>query len=309
MSASPCIRCLLFTVLAVGLRAEEKSPPQAPLPAEDVIAVARRDYDVIKDSRASLEQQRLNLPKVSTPTMPPTPMETSTMPEMNQSLKKAGQLSKHGKSANWLLEAMNENDKDKNENGRKAQSFDEMKAELFPGEKDQEKLLTPDKDPLRRDDPKLQASTRKLAESADNPLTSYMSSWMTPHDFELLKVKSPEPGLAVSTEKTLERPVAGELYNGLMRMENPMGAGRMAAAPAELRPNPYLADFTLGVPSAGVRELMAMPAPNMPGYLPPASAIPPPPKSDSAPAKNQPNPIDLLKSQDDAKYFPQLKRF
>ncbi len=129
----------------------------------------------------------------------------------------------------------------------------------------------------------LRAGTKPDDEDV-NPLSSYLKAWITPRDYELLKAKGSDanpPGANVET-------------------------GRAARAPAGLTPglqaNPYLADAAPGVTAKPKTP------PNPPTATPPvaASLVV---KDDAPVAKTPGPPAEVRKAQDDAKYFPQLKRF
>ena len=117
-----------------------------------------------------------------------------------------------------------------------------------------------------------------------NPLSSYLATWMTPRDIEILKINegaARASGVAVSPE------------------QRRLAASAAAAGPRE---NPYLVD--LSPPSAPTSKVAA----TTPAQPPPSLALPAP-KNDAAPAKTPGPPPDLIKAKDEQKYFPQLKRF
>ena len=121
--------------------------------------------------------------------------------------------------------------------------------------------------------------------STVNPLSNYLATWMTPHDLEVLKLKDAEPNPTIP--------------GGTAGRRNQPPATLTAGAPA----NPYLAGLAPAASADGKAPVN-----------PPAALTRPAPaalaaKSDAAPAKTPGPPAEVLKSQDDAKYFPQLKRF
>ena len=124
----------------------------------------------------------------------------------------------------------------------------------------------------------------KPEDGSANPLSSYLAAWMTPRDLEILKIKTTDantPG--VTTGPGQDRLVSRGPAQGPLT-------------------NPYLADPT---PPTSI-------SPKTPPTLPvpaPATLAPPAPKNDAAPAKTPGPPADLIKSQEEQKYFPQLKRF
>ena len=165
------------------------------------------------------------------------------------------------KSANWLVDAMAEKPTD---------SQNDAKSGGAPG--DGRSLA---KDPY---------AITKPADGVVNPLSSYLKTWITPRDYELLKAKGTDVNPA-----------------GV-----PLGINRDATAPAGLFPgmpvNPYLANAAPDVTAK------PKPRPNPPAATPPepaSLAV----KDDAAPAKTAGAPAEVRKAQDDSKYFPQLKRF
>jgi hypothetical protein len=117
-----------------------------------------------------------------------------------------------------------------------------------------------------------------------NPLSNYLAAWMTPRDLELLKARDAATnpaGSAATPGRT---------------------AGAPSVTPATQRVNPYLP-----APSSAPKTQLTI-APVVPAPKPP-TALSPPSKTEDAPAKTTGPPAERQKAQDDAKYFPQLKRF
>ena len=165
------------------------------------------------------------------------------------------------KSANWLVDAMTQ---------QPAGLRDDSKTGVVQGETG----------------PRARAAHlgANPEDGAVNPLSSYLKTWITPRDYELLKAKGSDaqvPGVTA-------------------------GAGREAMVPAGLSPglpaNPYLAVADPGVAAK------PKPPQNPPTATPPVSASLAV-KDDAAPVKTPGPPAEVRKAQDDAKYFPQLKRF
>lgn len=164
------------------------------------------------------------------------------------------------KSGNWLVDAM-------------ADSTADSRSESKPGGSLAEGASRAN----------ASRSGSKPGDGAVNPLSSYLTTWMTPRDVEILKIKGADahtPGIPAGSEQ--DRMVS--------RGTTP-----------EPRTNPYLTD-PVQAPTV-VKAPPSLPAP------PPPSLATPALKNDAAPAKVPSPPADLLKSQDDSKYFPQLKHF
>jgi len=275
MKATRRIRGLLLVVLTAGLRAGETPPSPPAAPAEDAIAAVKRDYEVIKGTQSSLERQRLDLPATGPSAQAPAAGETAAMSDLTPPLSPARSVSRPGKSANWLLDAMGEGEK-------KSDPLNGLRPGMTSGDSGQGSSLLSSAPDLPGPDQKL-ASPAKPGDAVENPLTAYMSSWMTPRDLELLKDKGAEASSPV---------VANPSSAGL----RPAAGGGLGADP---HANPYLVDLTPGL-SEGPKDLVPAPGPTL--------ALPTP-TGDLAPLKNQPQPVDQFKLPDDSKYFPQLKRF
>jgi len=165
------------------------------------------------------------------------------------------------KSANWLVDAMADKAADSRDDAKPGASQADGRSatavsHVFP----------------------------KPDDGAANPLSSYLATWMTPRDLEILKIKSTDANIPGGTTVS--------------------GKDRSAArGPAtNLNKNPYLIDIAPEV-ATNAKEPPPAPAPKSLVLVPPAE------KKDAAPAKTPGPPPDLIKSQEDQKYFPQLKRF
>ncbi len=124
----------------------------------------------------------------------------------------------------------------------------------------------------------------RLEQGVVNPLSAYLATWMTPHDLEVLKLKE---------SATNPNGLAG----ASVRSSKTRG-GLTAGAPA----NPYLPGPAPAAPVDG-KAPPGIPAATLPA--PASLAV----NNDATPAKPPGPPVEMLKSQGDAKYFPQLKRF
>lgn len=289
MRRSRFVRCLLLAVFAAGLRAGENAPPAAP-PADDAIAAVKRDYEVIQRTRSSLALQKLDLPDASLPSQPPPAVSAADLPASNLPLSRGGSAAKPAKAANWLLDAMAE---------KKSDPLDDLRAGQSASDAGSGNSLSLEGNLPGQPAKDANASVKSL-DAADNPLTSFMSAWMTPRDLELLKVKNADTSGPGATGRTA---ADGSLHG------DGLGTGRgpnAANAGLDAHINPYLANSAPGL-TEGTKDLEAGPALGVPSYAP-ASSLPAI-KGDFDPVKPPVPPADLLKPQDDSKYFPQLKRF
>ena len=144
-----------------------------------------------------------------------------------------------------------------------------------------------------------------------NPLDSYMSKWMTPGDFRLLKANSDHARLVGNaptstafqslTSDSLSSviPVPSQIELGFLQRATPLGTNS---------DNPYIGE--LAVPLAPVSVFSAPTAPERvsPGLMPTLPALSPTiDRTVQPPAK--PSLAEALRADDEAKFFKQLKRF
>ena len=288
---------LVLLGLAVGLlRAEEKPATPAAGSSDDAITAARRDFDAIKSARAPAEQQRLDLPGLSQPTLHLSGDEMSAFLESQAAQRKKDQAAKPAKSANWLVDAMMEK--------KPGEASGSKSVSLPSADPNAELKLATDLPENADTGKKTSVMEAKQGAALDNPLTTYMATWMTPKDFDLLKVQTAESNFNTGPDQALARPSDAVALEGLMRGDSSVSLGRTAGPVAEPRVNPYLVDLGPGPADAGI----SLTAPGGVNFAPPTPA-PLAPKNDLAPAKTEVAPGDLLKTPADAKYFPQLKRF
>jgi len=225
------------------------------------------------------------------------------------------------KSSGWLIDGM---EKARNGSGRDAGINGRTGVNDVRDRKDLENFRTNPKDRLNpavdggdrenaqvngREDPR----ELKPGEKVPNPLTGYMASWMTPGDFNLLQ--KPATGAGGAFAKVLPDfttpTTAGPGLNAPSGMtEITAGAGNFGSGPAAIPENPYLQALTgQPAPTAGTGTEFA--SRQMLGPIPTAPAPTPAWLSPQTPEPSRLSPLvpDNLKPSDDAKYFPQLKRF
>ncbi|MDB6093377.1 MAG: hypothetical protein JWM32_939 [Verrucomicrobia bacterium] len=287
---------LALAMLAVGASAADEPAK----PADDAIAGARREFDTFKGSRNPGEMQKIELPSVDAPTLNVS-SEESAFFQQSQAARKKAEKEKKGKGAkdkNWLVDAMTRENSD---------SSKDTKPNALPSRESGESIsLVDSMAPSSSAAPDRVANASSANAPSDNPLTGFMSSWMTTKDFDLLKVKGADTAVANSADRT----VSGNLSARGTDVLNagPLGLGRFGApAVADGKTsNPYLADLD-PVPSYKPKEQVS---PTLPGG-PPFDAGPAfsPVKNDFLPARTDAPVGDPLKASKDAKYFPQLKRF
>ena len=275
---------------AVALADDKPTPPAektAP-PAEEGIAVAKREFDAVKSQRGARESTKLELTGLAAPEIQvggPAPQALPSASEASLAAKK--------KSANWLVDAMAEADKRKSISDARDKKPDDRVTD-----KDADAFSTARQEPRE---------ANKSIEHAGNPLDRYMASWMSPHDFSLLR-----PVLAGDTTNFLsgrnETTLAG-LDAGLGDTTHAdslgllPGGGPTTGIPAPPRENPFLQNLAPS-PQTSLRLLPSAMDPtnatNSTSSLL-APAVQPPPSRPLTP--------DFVKPRNDEKYYKQMKRF
>jgi hypothetical protein len=235
----------------------------------------------------------------------------------------SAELAAKGKSSNWLVEAMQ---KDKNPRTSRESPLEQGSPrdrlgrppgdgnsptdlgakDNLPGESvdSKDRDLTSDHRPKQSEE-----------KPPENPLNRFMGEWLTPHDYELLK-KSPGASGELRSS-TFSSPGNEFLPDPLRQLpDGPSSPGDFAisppltaqsGAPGE---NPYLVQssaFSQVLGGHSLDDSIFHNAPQGPAAAAtrPMEALVPAP----SPATNGPYVPDNLKTSDDAKYFPQLKRF
>jgi hypothetical protein len=301
---------LFFAAIAAGAGAAEQSTAASTAARSgDALKSAQRDFELLKAARDPAMQGKDTLPKISAPDFT-SPIESR--PRLPQKSEKEALLEKQKKSANWLLDAMEKQadsgksrgsgtdslslaaERDRERDGLTA----EPQGEALKGEAKADRAA--DRDDAARDE-----KERPRTEPAFNPLARFMSEWMTPQDFALLKpvVDAPRGGESASAgpvaapgaSSEFTRPTAGDTTLGLI-------GSNKSFTPATPQENPYLQALNLPAPTATMTPPVSMP-PSMPTASQPALA---PLPSPITPKSKVP---DFVKPAQDEKHFKQLKRF
>ncbi len=286
------IACAIAAATARHTAADVKpaTPPATP-PAEDGITAAKREFEAVKSARDPALQQRSDLPRLSLPEMR---SDNGGAPDRSLVAPKSGQPEK--KSANWLLEAMEKKDVRANPD-RGTKSEREAAREVVANESRHETAQ-------RTDTARQVEVDRKLLGAPPDPMAKFLSGWMTPQDYALLK-----PGLEQSLSYSLSAgtaTVAGALPGvaspeAALAAAGPNGPGSLVGG-TKPRENPYLS--ALNLTPAPVAPLPAGPVVTVPSSPPPALLPVPAP---IAPPK--PKLPEFAKPAQDEKYYKQLKRF
>ena len=275
---------------AVALADDKPAPPTekpAP-PAEEGIAVAKREFDAVKSQRGARDSAKLELGGLAAPEIQVGGPAPQALPSASEAT-----LAARKKSANWLVDAMAEAEKKKSVSDARDKKPDDRAPD-----KDADALSTARQEP--RD-------ANKSIEPAGNPLDRYMASWMSPHDFSLLR-----PVLAGDTTNFLsgrnETTLAG-LDAGLGDTVHTDSLGLLPGGvpttgiPAPPRENPFLEGLT-PPPQTSLRLLPTTMAPAN-ATNPTSSLLAPAPQPPPAKALTP----DFVKPRTDEKYYKQMKRF
>lgn len=306
---------------------------QAAEPAADAISTTRRDLEALKSDRnLPLESSKVALPTIDAPPIgAPTPLDPSLpLPPNAQPQPGQGQPRR---SNSWLIDAMEGNSGDNSPNGagktgslqqlmlgedgrgKTGRAASDSRSRLGLSDIEKDGVLGNRSGLPRGADPKAEGKSElaPLKDAAPNPLAGYMAGWMTSRDFNLLA--KPDTGGAPGLPGGGAGPAAtgpGDsfspspaFFSAAIGGAADLGPSR-GSGPAGAPENPYLQALALPAPlPAGPPPLALPPSPAsapFPSVLPPLDSPPPP-------ARNELSHPDLQKRDDDAKYFPQLKRF
>lgn len=274
------------------------------------INAVKHDYDSIKASRLPSEQSKLELPAAITPELRIGSGQAHILQPSSET--KTNEQSKHGanaqpKSANWLVDAM----KGKTDPLKLDSGGDENTPADERGSLESSHTPRNRTESLARHETKSTSHPDKT-EQAANPLNNFMAAWMTHGDYELLKPTLETPsradawGTAARSTDQLILPAVAP--NSLTANAPGLGfRGSEGIFPSISHGNPYLVETTIPVADPIRPVIGAQNVPNMGSMAPTAatSEISTPADQSSKPATAS----ELLKSRDDSKYFPQLKRF
>ncbi|MBP6508334.1 MAG: hypothetical protein KA257_12285 [Opitutaceae bacterium] len=302
---SRIVELLLLLALGAGvIWAEEKPAPAG----ESAIAAAKREFDALKASRTTLEQNKLALPKIENPSLAPRYIAPTAISKSTQKEKAAQQ-----KANNWLLEAMQQNDKQARTSDDRHSAKSQDDKEIDPLEAHAAGAA----DELTRlpQGNRQEETPPKEVRSSDNPLSSFMTGWISVRDQAVLLPKTSDtPQLDAALTQLLssyaETAAVSSAINPANRPNGPTiatGAGMSGLAPVtdnpylQLNLSPFLSGPGQGAPATSA-DLQLPTGPGTPDFKAPRMTAPP--------AEAKPGPaFDLSKPPQDDKYFPQLKRF
>lgn len=294
----------------------------------DAISATRRDLEALKSDRnLPVDSSKVALPTIDAPPIAaPTALDPAMpLPPTAQPLPGQGPTRR---SNSWLIDAMEGNSGEKTTSlqqlmlgtdgarDKTGRAISDSRSRLGLSGVEKDSVLGAGsgarRDGQTKAGDKSDLAPLKDAAPAPNPLAGYMAAWMTSRDFNLLAKPDmngapslpgggagptgPGPGEAFTPSPAFFSAAIG----GPVDLGPAKGGG-----PAGVSENPYLQALTLPAPTPGpaVPPMLAPPSsPAFPAVLPPLDSPPPPMRTEVA------HP-ELQKRDDDAKYFPQLKRF
>jgi hypothetical protein len=275
------------------LRSQEKTASVEVTP--DAIATAKKDFESIKSARDASLVPQSGIPRVSLPELP------GSSPPLAPGAKPTA-IAPAAKSANWLLDAMEEKEAPR-----------EFRGKLSRSRNRESKSNSSDKksgsvDQHARDAAEETSHENDRTAIVINPLTRFLDDWMTPQDYALLKpglTQAFDPGVELKNTGSISSPALAASVSGIgdFGLSAMNGRSPVKALPAS-RDNPYLQslmpELVVGVPTPGAK---AVSIPPLISATPPAIAPPPPVGS------TQTKIPEFAKPHNDDKYFKPLKRF
>lgn len=307
---------LLASAAADGAQAADEDEKK---PVNDTITATKRDLEALKIDRILPADQKLSLPGMEAPSMsmPPVLPAPTSPPDQNpsQNPRQNGTAAGSDKSPTWLIDAMEKDaphsldERGRDKTGKSGADF-KPEAGRFG---DAAETTGPANAPSRadrRETARDEAAELSAVKDAPNPLSGYMAAWMTGRDFNLL-LKPEETGAARLPTGSMGAPGQDLPFTGSAGFDAALPGGAVpdpasrSNGPAGAAENPYLEVIALPSPPGLLPAELNAPPPPMSPPRPASASLPPPP------APDQPAPFqsEIRKRDDDAKYFPQLKRF
>lgn len=291
------IPLLAATMVVSAAQAQEKEPAM-----KDAV---RRDLEEIKAAGVQAGRERLNLPAIAGPESQPAIVAPRPRVASGQARDR-----QETTSENWLLQAMNPDGE---------RTAEEEKLLILTGEKTETEIMLEKRFRLPGEklsqpaamDTKGRTGVAKAVEAPtafENPLTAFMGDWISPRDHELLIPKATASAAAgPGFSQMLAAPgleLTAAKGPGRASTENIVPNRFSDNSPA----NPYLPP---DLPSLSATRGQVAFMPEVPPAGPPVDFSPPPTRKNevpTAPIRPAP-PKEISTPADDAKYFPQLRRF
>lgn len=256
--------------------------------------------------------------RVATPTMETDPSATPGAWLRAQKEKEKELSEKKKKSNNWLLEAMEKDRKPDGEVVARPTEADQVRA-LLAGERPTETPAT-SLSSAQASATDEKGKEKPAAPQVVNPLTRFMSDWMSPKDYALLQstpgVAAPKESVVGAGGSTPSPDTGGSVASvsapGGGGLESLFGTGPGGRAPTSPPPreNPFLQGLQ-PIPTGTAGPTFSAPAlaplPPMPNSPAPATGFQPAPATELAsPRANAP---DFARPTYDDKAFKPMKRF
>jgi hypothetical protein len=298
----------ILVLAAAPIRADN-----APAPAADSIAAAKKDFATIKSSSLAPDSTSA-LPALDMKDMGPTPGAqgiTAPAPLASDKETSLDPTKKSKGTGNWLVDAM---DKERNsENAKPSRPGDERLKADADLEADPDKAESAGaKDEASGREARDSASPREPTDHVYNPLDSFMASWVSARDHDLLvptsKGEAPGGVEAAPHSDVSAGPdpmPSGSLVDMLLpapdtaSWEETKPEANPFVAPSDSEPAPAVRFFS-GADSSGFAPFGLTDAVPTGGQSGPAA------QSADGPRNYLP---DFAQPSDDDKYFKQMKRF
>ncbi|WP_146180195.1 hypothetical protein [Opitutus sp. ER46] len=317
MPAWSAVAQVLGLLLLAGVEASaaDRVPVQQARDASS-LTEAKQQLDTLKagNTAATVTPTDATLPGVTVPELhapnlvdPPAPVSPRPAD------KPVDSRMRPGRTGNWLVDAMMEPDADASKTG----GSERLRAQRRPRPDHRDNGVhtgtandasadpaDPETTATGADADAAHAPSPRSPETSPNPFTRYLSDWMTPQDYSLLRrtlAPSGERGDPTNVAPAQDASITQTLADLRASNDHPGALPPSATPPRSPADNPYLTLWQESeLKPAGIQTPPPVTAPP-PG---PRLLEPPPP----APAPKPAVP-DFVKPANDEKYFKPLKRF
>lgn len=311
-SASLLRRLLSATLLVAAAGVSTAQTGTGGGPAEDdAIAAARREFQSLRTAeKIRGEEMKLQLPDIAAPNLQQTVPPVSG-PGASERNNRTASPDRKKKSDNWLVDAIMKHPEKPDEPKAWSEEDDPAQPRDPFAELIAETLRPAPKTDAGKVSAERESARDERVVEAPNPFAAYMSTWISPQQRDillpqaqaLLRGSNPERDMPAGTSGFFGGSagrVPGGADSGPAIWSAPMpGLPSHAGFSGEAQTNPFLNGGDLAPP-------VTLPTMAQPQFAPPAAPMPAMPET--ARTRTEP-PTPLAKPADDAKYFPQLKRF
>ena len=278
---------------------------------------ARRDYDALKAADPRSLEQKAG-PKVELPRLeagPSSAGEFSPKPARKRADASQSDPRQREKSSNWLLEAMRNETETPTTSAEKAlEQTLEGDSKIEKGDLVETALALEKQQAAQRksSDERRDQIERNRDASGLNPLDSFVASWVSSKDLELLRrmpagasQQTSGNDVGLSSSLAVSNPIGISTTSIVAPSVSDLGRPSARASFAPERSNPYLENLSSFAPAESVTSPSAL------SFTPAVSefSTPPPSTEPASTPTQRESPSERFRAQDDAKYFKQLKRF